>query len=104
MLVLYSDPLPDATCSLHCAAISLSINIDSGPKVMYVADEAAANESKPLIEVQQAIFLVGSALKGVMTKRSKVAYGSTAAATAARRPTAATSWTSTRPCWPRTRI
>jgi copper chaperone NosL len=82
MLVHYSDDLPDATCSLHCAAISLSINIDRGPKAIYVADNAAADDIKPLIEVEKAVFLVGSSLKGVMTKRSKVAYGTEAAAKA----------------------
>jgi copper chaperone NosL len=82
MLVHYSDDLPDATCSLHCTVISLSLNIDRGPKAIYVADNAAPDDIKPLIEVEKATFLVGSALKGVMTKRSKVAYGSGAAAKA----------------------
>ena len=83
MLVQYADDLPDPTCSLHCAAISLAINVDRGPKAIYVADFAAPGESKPLIEVEKATFLVGSSLPGVMTKRSKVAYGSEAAAKAA---------------------
>jgi nitrous oxide reductase accessory protein NosL len=82
MLVHYSDDLPDATCSLHCAAISLAINIDRGPKAIYVADTAATADVKPLVEVGTASFLVGSSLKGVMTKRSKVAYGSEATAKA----------------------
>ncbi|HSB67907.1 MAG TPA: nitrous oxide reductase accessory protein NosL [Candidatus Methylomirabilis sp.] len=82
MLVHYSDDLPDATCSLHCAAISLALNIDRGPKAIYVADTAATADVKPLVEVGQANFLVGSSLKGVMTRRSKVAYGSEAAAKA----------------------
>jgi len=83
MLVQYADDLPDPTCSLHCAAISLAINVDRGPKAIYVADFAAPGESKPLVEVEKATFLVGSSLPGVMTKRSKVAYGSEAAAKAA---------------------
>ena len=83
MLVHYGDNLPDATCSLHCAAISLSINVDRGPKAIYVADVAAPGDVKPLIEAEKATFLVGSSLPGVMTKRSKVAYGSEAAAKAA---------------------
>jgi copper chaperone NosL len=84
MLVHYSDDVPDATCSLHCAAISLSINIDRGPKAIYVADNAAPGEIKPLIDAEKAVFLVGSSLKGVMTRRSKVAYGTEAAAKSAR--------------------
>lgn len=83
MLVQYSDDLPDATCSLHCAAISLAINIDREPKAIYVADNAAPGEVKPLIEADKATFLVGSSVKGVMTKVSKVAYASAAAAKAA---------------------
>lgn len=83
MLVHYSDDLADGTCSLHCAAISLSLNVDREPKGIYVADVAAAADSKPLIEVGKATFLVGSQLKGVMTKRSKVAFGSAETAKAA---------------------
>lgn len=83
MLVHYSDDLPDGTCSLHCAAISLAVNVDREPKAIYVGDNAAAGDAKPLVEVGKATFLVGSSLKGVMTKRSKVAYGTADAAKAA---------------------
>jgi copper chaperone NosL len=82
MLVHFSDDLADGTCSLHCAAISLSLNVDREPKGIYVGDNAAAGEIKPLVEVGKATFLIGSSIKGVMTKRSKVAYGSTEAAKA----------------------
>jgi nitrous oxide reductase accessory protein NosL len=84
MLVHYADDLPDPTCSLHCAALSLSINVDRGPKAIYVADNAASGAPLPLIHVERATFLIGSDAKGVMTRRSKVAYGSAEAATAAR--------------------
>lgn len=82
MVVHYSDDLADGTCSLHCASISLSLNVDREPKGIYVADNAAAGDIKPLVEVGMATFLIGSQLKGVMTKRSKVAYGSAEAAKA----------------------
>jgi copper chaperone NosL len=82
MVVHYSDDLYDGVCSLHCAAISLSVNLDRDPKALWVADNAAAGDIKPLVEVDKASFLVGSSLKGVMTKRSKVAYGSADAAKA----------------------
>jgi len=81
MVVHYSDDLADATCSLHCAAISLSLNVDRAPKGIYVADNAAA-DPKPLVEVGKATFLIGSQIKGVMSKRSKVAYASEEAAKA----------------------
>jgi copper chaperone NosL len=83
MLVHYGDDLPDGTCSLHCAAISLALNIDRGPKAIYVADNADPGDIKPLVEVEKAVFLIGSSIKGVMTRRSKVAYGTEAAARSA---------------------
>jgi len=83
MLVHYSDDLADGTCSLHCAAISLSLNVDREPKTLWVGDNAAAGDVKPLVEVDKATFLVGSKIPGVMTANSKVAYGSEAAAKAA---------------------
>ncbi len=80
MLVHYSDDVADGTCSLHCTAISLSLNIDREPKGIYVGDNASGAEVKPLVEVAQATFLIGSQIKGVMTRNSKVAYGNEAAA------------------------
>ena len=83
MLIVYSDDLPDGTCSLHCAAISLSLNIDREPKAIWVGDNASSLAVKPLVDVDRANFLVGSQIKGVMSARSKVAYGSEDAAKAA---------------------
>jgi len=83
MLVQYSDDLADGTCSLHCAAISLSLNVDREPKMMWVGDNAVTGDIKPLVEVDKASFLVGSKLPGVMTTNSKVAYGREEAAKAA---------------------
>jgi len=83
MLIQYSDDVADGTCSIHCSAISLSLNVDRDPKAIWVGDNAAAGDVKPLVEVDKATFLVGSSIKGVMTKRSKVAYGGAEAAKAA---------------------
>lgn len=80
MLLQYSDDLPDGVCSLHCASISLAVNIDREPKALWVGDNAAPAEIKPLVDVDKATFLIGSQIKGVMTKRSKVAFGSEEAA------------------------
>jgi nitrous oxide reductase accessory protein NosL len=80
MLVQYSDDLADGTCSLHCSALSLSLNVDREPKALWVGDNAAAGDVKPLVEVDKASFLVGSKLPGVMTANSKVAYGTEEAA------------------------
>lgn len=83
MLIQYSDDLPDGACSLHCASISLAVNIDREPKAIWVGDNASAAEIKPLVDVDKATFLIGSQIKGVMTKRSKVAYSREDAAKAA---------------------
>jgi nitrous oxide reductase accessory protein NosL len=83
MLLQYSDDLADGTCSLHCSAISLSLNVDREPKMIWVGDNAAAGDIKPLVEVDKATFLIGSKIPGVMTSNSKVAYGTEDAAKAA---------------------
>lgn len=80
MLIQYSDDIADGTCSLHCAAISLSLNVDREPKAIWVGDNADAGEIKPLVDVDKANFLIGSKLPGVMTANSKVAYGTEDAA------------------------
>jgi hypothetical protein len=68
-LIQYSDDLVDSTCSLHCAALSLALNMDRGPKAIYAADYGATTDPKPLVEVQQATYLIGSVIKGVMTQQ-----------------------------------
>jgi copper chaperone NosL len=83
MLIQYSDDIADGTCSLHCTAISLSLNVDREPKAIWVGDNAAAGDVKPLVEVDKATFLVGSKIPGVMTANSKVAYSTEDAAKAA---------------------
>lgn len=79
-LVHYQDDRVDATCSLHCTALSLALNLDRGPKAVYAADFGAKADPKPLINVDEATYLVGSKLPGVMTKQSKVAFASKTAA------------------------
>jgi len=75
-LVHYDDGLADGTCSIHCLAISLSLNIDRGPKAIYAADFGADGKPKPLVNVDQASYLIGAKLKGTMTKKSKMAFAS----------------------------
>ncbi|MCG7962030.1 MAG: nitrous oxide reductase accessory protein NosL [Candidatus Thiodiazotropha taylori] len=75
-LIHYDDDLVDATCSIHCLAISLSLNIDRGPKAIYAADFGAEGEIKPLVNVDQASYLIGAKLKGTMTTQSKMAFAS----------------------------
>jgi len=82
-LVHYDDDLVDPTCSLHCLAISLILNLDRGAKTIYAADFGADSKIKPLVNVDQAAYLVGSDLPGTMTKESKMAFSSPEAAKAA---------------------
>jgi len=82
-LVHYDDDLADGTCSLHCLAISLSLNLDRGIKAIYAADFGSDDKIKPLVNVNEAIYLAGSDLPGTMTKQSKMAFSSPSAAKAA---------------------
>lgn len=82
-LVQYADDLVDGTCSIHCLAISLSLNIDRGPKAIWAADFGSPDSIKPMLNVDTATYLVGSGLPGVMTGRSKKAFASAEAAKAA---------------------
>ncbi len=84
-LVHYEDDLVDGTCSIHCAALSLSLNMDRGPKAIYAADYGSREKIKPLVNVDQATYLIGSKIKGTMTARSKIAFASEDAAKRVRR-------------------
>jgi len=84
-LVHYDDDLVDPTCSLHCVAISLSLNLDRGIKAIYAADFGSDGKIKPLVNVDKATYLAGSDLPGTMTKQSKMAFSSPEAAKAAKK-------------------
>jgi copper chaperone NosL len=81
-LVQYDDDLVDGTCSIHCLSISLSLNLDRGPKAIYAADFGSADALKPMIPVDEAHYLIGSKLRGTMSRKSKMAFASVAAAEA----------------------
>ena len=82
-LIHYDNDQADGTCSIHCAAISLSLNLDLHPKAIYVGDAGAKGKIKPLVLVDDATFVVGSKNPGTMTAESKWAYGSDGSADAA---------------------
>ena len=84
-LVQYDDDLVDGTCSIHCLAISLSLNLDRGPKAIYAADFGSDAETKPLVEADKATYLINSSLKGTMSMKSKMAFASAEAAKAAQK-------------------
>ncbi|MBF0247360.1 MAG: nitrous oxide reductase accessory protein NosL [Alphaproteobacteria bacterium] len=82
-LIHYSDDLVDGTCSIHCAAISLSLNLDRVPKAIYAGDAGSDAPVKPLVNVDQAHYVIDPGKMGTMTKRSKFAYADKAKADAA---------------------
>ncbi len=83
MLLVYENNGVDATCSLHCAAIGLALNMDLGLKEMYVGDAGAAGDIKPLTDAGKAHYVIDPSKPGVMTKVSKLAYSDRAKADAA---------------------
>lgn len=82
-LLVYEDDSVEGTCSIHCAAISLSLNVDRGPKAIYAGDAGSAEEIKPLVLVDKAFYVLDGSKPGTMTKVSKFAYAESAKAEAA---------------------
>ncbi|MBP5998749.1 MAG: nitrous oxide reductase accessory protein NosL [Azonexus sp.] len=76
MLVQYSDNLTDGVCSIHCLALSLGLNIDREPKMIWGPDYASTVDPRPLYPVDQLTYLIGADLKHAMTKRSKHSFAS----------------------------
>jgi len=70
MLVEYEDGTVAATCSLHCAAIDIALNIDKMPSKIEVADY----NTKELINAEDAVWVLGGDKQGVMTMRAKWAF------------------------------
>lgn len=82
-LIHYDDDYVEGTCSIHCAAVSLALHLDRGPKAVYAADFGATADPRPLVDVDRAVYLIGSKLPGTMSARSKMAFADAAAARAA---------------------
>jgi hypothetical protein len=72
----YEDGSAFGGCSIHCAAIELSLHIDKTPLSIQVGDY----ESKTLIDAERAFWVIGGNLSGVMTRRAKWAFKSKSAA------------------------
>jgi len=70
MLIEYDDMSKVAVCSLRCAAVDLSNNLDKTPKSIKVGDY----NSKELIDAEKAAWVVGGNKPGVMSKRGKWAF------------------------------
>lgn len=72
MLITYDDGSTVAFCSLHCAAVDLTLKIDKTPTSIMVGDYATTE----LIDAEKAFWVLGGAKMGVMTKRAKWAFTS----------------------------
>ena len=70
MLVIYDDGSQLGTCSIHCLAVDLALNIDKTPKSIEVGDY----NTKKLIDAEKAVWVIGGNKPGVMTKRAKWAF------------------------------
>ena len=82
-LIVYANDTVDGTCSLHCAAISLALNMDAGPQTIYAGDAGAEGEVKPLADSAAMTYVIDPAKPGTMTAVSKWAYADAAKAEAA---------------------
>lgn len=70
LLLEYEDGAGLGTCSIHCAAVDLALNIDKTPKSIQVADY----KTKNLLQAEKAAWVIGGKKPGVMTKRAKWAF------------------------------
>jgi copper chaperone NosL len=70
MLVEYNDGTKEGTCSLHCVAVDLALNLDKAPKAIRVGDYG----TKGLINAETAVWVIGGSKPGVMTKNAKWAF------------------------------
>lgn len=70
MLATYDDGTTLGTCSIHCLAVDLALNIDKTPRLLQVGDF----NSKQLIDAEKAVWVIGGNKPGVMTKQAKWAF------------------------------
>ena len=72
MLTEYDDGTKAGTCSLHCTAVDLALNLDRTPKSIQVGDY----NHKGLINAETAVWIIGVKKPGVMTNNAKWAFAS----------------------------
>ena len=70
MVVEYEDGTSLGTCSIHCLAIEIIVNMDITPRSLQVGDY----NSKKLIDAEKAFWVIGGNKPGVMTKKAKWAF------------------------------
>lgn len=82
-LIVYDNGTVDGTCSIHCAAISLSLNMDAGPVTIYAGDAGSDADVKPLADTAVMAYVIDPSKPGTMSMVSKYAYADPAKAEAA---------------------
>ena len=70
MLVTYDDGTTLGTCSIHCLAVDLALNIDKITSLIEVGDYI----SKNLIDAEKAYWVIDGNKPGVMTTQAKWAF------------------------------
>jgi nitrous oxide reductase accessory protein NosL len=70
VFIVFDDGTKSGTCSIHCAAIELALNIDKTPKEIWVGDF----DTRQLVDAEKAYWVIGGDKPGVMTKRAKWAF------------------------------
>jgi hypothetical protein len=70
VFVAYDDGTNVGTCSIHCLAIDLAVNIDKTPSAIEVGDF----NGKKLIDAEKAFWVIGGNKPGVMSKQAKWAF------------------------------
>jgi len=71
LFVTYDDGTRLGACSIHCAVIDMTVNIDKGPVKVWVGDY----KTKTLIDAEKAVWVIGGDKTGVMTRNAKWAFG-----------------------------
>jgi len=70
MVIVYDDGTRMGTCSIHCAAVDMALNIDKTPMSIQVGDYG----TKKLIDAEKAFWVIGGTKPGVMTTKAKWAF------------------------------
>ena len=76
VLITYADGTQVATCSIHCGALDLAVNLTKPFRQFQVGD---FNDRK-LVDAQTAHWVLGGRKPGVMSRRAKWAFESKEAA------------------------
>lgn len=70
MLIRYAGGPATGTCSIHCSAIDLALNIEKMPDAILVGDY----RTKRLVDAEKAFWVIGGNKGGVMSIRGKWAF------------------------------